>query len=717
MPANVTRCNSVDSSAFRPIPFDRKISELAANLRAVHTAPELKPVKAEGETPKFDSLRYLTQYRESVATNFMSALSNDFKKAYATGDNAQKRNLENVATAVYLAKVHLCSDGRDGLRLDKLINNWLDAIKKGNSKPGCNFSVEQNFNVNQKNKERETYQKAVNELGLFLKESYGAPKKLAKVVKEDVRHRCGEMLSHHGIDIITISDFLDQTAFNAERNIRYSAASVSSSHREGIAFLKQTTLQINSMLNYPNYLREILSHAQKPDTKIPESPYTPQKMAQPAEPGIPQANADVNSPVSGPAPVINLSNIGNPVINIDLGDKLDRLSDRLEKLIDNGNKVYHIHHYPIGECRHVHGSLSEPFNTATLVGTNADSAIDMSNITGSDFAPESTGGQLELSPPLSGIDTVDGLVDPLPLIDTGEGDDKAESLPSAVTVADTSNIADQTGVESSASDLIQPFSIDAEPSFSNNEKTSVSTPSPYSQAVPFSTRSVSAIDSYIAKQERAGNAVTLSQSGLLRSNVVGSDSASYTRQVSRSEKRIDIPFNNLKGSSTSALADQIQSASPDEKENNKTFTSTASITLRQHKKELEFSNSAMSGMQRRSVASLRGASESENAGKQASKAQETELPTASEQIESESSAVKAIRDRIMFFDNRIESRSLHREQLGESRSANAQATGKNNLQGIAEANKTRPYSPFLDEKGYPKAPAILTVDGLHTSKY
>ncbi|POT59483.1 hypothetical protein C3432_01815 [Citrobacter amalonaticus] len=217
MSCKLSRPAPVDQVVHQPVAPGKDLTGLARSLRAVGTAPEIRPAKAEGDTPKFGLLEYRDRYRESVAINVMSALSDDFKTAYDKGDKTQKKNLENVATVVYLANLGLAPESPRQGELKERVNNWLHAIKEGNKNPRGEFTLEQNTRVNHKNKERNNYLKAVNELMLLIKEEFKTAKALAKIAKEDVDKRCAEVLAHFGIDISADPEFLDESAFKGEK--------------------------------------------------------------------------------------------------------------------------------------------------------------------------------------------------------------------------------------------------------------------------------------------------------------------------------------------------------------------------------------------------------------------------------------------------------------------------------------------------------------------
>lgn len=575
MPMKLTRSTSIDSSAYRTMTSDKKFSALVSNLRSVQTAPGVQPAAVGKDAPKSELLKFRHQYRENIAINVMSALSDDFKKAYETGDAAQKRNLENVATAIYLAKIHIGDKSPDNAKLLQLVDRWLDAIHNGNKKPGCNFSLEQNFNVSGKNKERDAYQKAVNELGLFLKECSTGPKSLAKIVMEDVRKKCGEILAQHNIDISNVKKYLEQTALIAEKNMCDAVANISAPGREGIAFLKQATLHINSMLNYPNYLRGVLNRAAKPADQPAEPPAEPKNNALlPAEP----AGSAGNQPLPGGTAPVSLSNIGNPVVNtgptniyVDPGDKFDKLADRLEKLIAKGNAVYHVH-YHISHCRHIQGSTDTPHNVSAL--TNAGNAEDVS------FPPQTIFLQPDLHPSeAAGIDIVDENKEPATLPAENNTPDIAElakNEPVAAAVrGDNHDLPD--GTPTTVRSRVQFFDT----LFNDNTRTSARAERIVAQ--PGSSHAPH-VDTFIAKAERAGGAVTLSAQGLLRPNIVGNDHASRTRTADTSpEIRVELRGPELEQGSLVTSHDQEEAA---------TFVSEASMTFRPRIRVLDFSDSA-----------------------------------------------------------------------------------------------------------------------------
>lgn len=569
MPMKLTRSTSVDSSAYRTMTSDKKFSALVSNLRAVHTAPGVKPAALGKDAPKSELLKFRHQYRENIATNVMSALSDDFKKAYETGDTAQKRNLENVSTAIYLAKIHLGDDSPEKVKLLQLVDKWLDAIHSGNKKPGCNFSLEQNFNVNGKNKERDAYQKAVNELGLFLKECSAGPKSLAKIAMEDVRKKCGDILAQHNIDISTIEKYLEQTALNAEKNMRDAVANLSAPGREGIAFLKQATLHINSILNYPNYLRGILNRADKQADQPAQSPAEPKKNTPlPAEP----PHSSSFQPLPGGTAPVSFSNIGNPVVNtgptnvyVDLGDKFDKLADRLEKLIARGSAVYHVH-YHINHCRHVQGSAAVPHNASAL--SNIANAADVT------IPPQTIIPQPSLHPSeAAGVDIADEREEPAaPPSDSHTSANAETTEHEPVAVAERGDNHDVPDGSPTASVRSRVQFFDA--LINDNKRTSAGAERRIAQP---GSGNAPHVDSFIAKAERAGGSVTLSAQGLLRPNIVGHDHASLTRTVESSpqittEQRVPQP---------------IHVASRDG-EDADTLVSDASMTLRPRSRILDF---------------------------------------------------------------------------------------------------------------------------------
>lgn len=716
MSMKLTRSASVDSSVYRPVSVDKKLSELVSALRTVHTTSEMKSVKTDNELPKFDLLKFRNQYRESVATNVMSALSDDFKQAYETGDNAQKRNLENVAVAVYLAKAHHADEGRDDVQFGKLVNKWLEAIKNGNKNPGCHFSVEQNFSVNRKNKERDSYHKAVNELGLYLKENFAGPKALAKAVMVDVRKKCSDVLSFHGIDISTVSKYLEQTAFNAEKNMCHSIAHLSSPGREGTVFLKHAAIHINSMLNYPNYLREILSRADNSASQRAAPPVEPEgkdipavkpedKNISPTVPANPPVPERESFYPSGATPVVNLSNIGNPTIHIDLGDKL-------EKLLERGNNVYHIHHYHICHCQHVHGSsvLPHNFSLFTHTGTTQTANVEPERY------PSGVTLTRPIMPSIRGVSSTD-------FIDSTDTDDGADvvdgrSVNSALSsFADSANdTTDNVATDKSAadrhenvghsvdddnqalSDNIQPASerIPAyERTFKNNglltEPVQISTP-----GITASLKPMPNIDTFIAKEERAGGAVTLSAQGLRRPNNVGNDTASFTRQSGLFTSTLVDAITNQPESDLQALHN-IQLSENEESDN--TFISTATLTLHQRNKALEFDNPATLRQQVRRSTSLSDEFRSNN-------------------IVNNSTTVQGDGvNRMVSNDDSTLTNTAAISSLRGAEQVSDATMPERTQQNPPDARIIRPYSAYLDEKGNPKSPVTLTVDGLHRPRY
>ncbi|WP_230350823.1 hypothetical protein [Lelliottia sp. WAP21] len=692
MSFRLTRSTSVDSAAPRPDMVNTHFSELVSKLRSVNTAPAIKLAETANATPKFESLKYRNQYRESVATNVMSALSKDFKLAYESGDSAQKRNLENVATAIYLTKIHLSNGDRDDSIFEKLIGNWLHAIKQGNQKPGSHFTAEQNFSVNRKNKERDAYQKAVNELGVFFKDNFSGPKALAKVVMEDVTQRCGDILKHYGVDISTIPNYLQQAAFNAERNMCQALSSRTSPGREGTAFLKQATLHINSMLNYPNYLRDILSRADTPAEQQPTSSVPPEENAALNEPENSAADPSGSFMPSGTTPVVTLSNIGNPVVNIDLGSRFDRLADNLEKLIENGNKVYPFHSSPLCHCQHVCGSSSSPHNASFLGKVITHRTQNAAAVPGSEeqqetpIAPSAQAAREAISPDGS-FDMPDGRTVSEAFAEnvlTGDRVDGPISIPSEIF---GHNVAD--GPEGSDSDA-------------QNDA-----PMQEDQAVAASVRPMHHIDTFMAKQERAGNFVTLSQSGLLRSNFIGSSSASMTRQTSQSMLSVDRSNDELLASSVTAPTED------DEKI--QTFVSTASVTFHHRNKALAFDNeSSIRQPIRHTSVSLSGSNET-----QASEGLGNKDLNETVSVMDDRSEPGKVRELIAFYNQNASKTAVLREEIAPLKAEDNSAADKTPVKNMTDRKYAheRPYSPYLDNKGNTKSPVTLTVDGLHRPKY
>nr|WP_318383160.1 hypothetical protein [uncultured Enterobacter sp.] len=369
MPASLGLTRSVSDahiSYFRP-GQNGPVSDLASKIQTVQSAAESAPTSvAEGKN-KLDLLKFRDDYRANIATNVMSKFSDDFKYAYTNGDTKQRRELENVATAIYLARIGFISKGDTGdaesAKLGKCVDEWLSAIKKGNEKPDSHFTSEQNFSVNRKNKERDAYQKAVNNLGLHLKDNFSEPKFLAKQVMGDVHKKCDQVLSQYGMDTTVAPDFLEQTAFNAEKNMRHAVEHNNSTSLRGVDYLHKVTVHVNSLLNAPNYLRDVINAKAPPAANQPAAPMPPSEKPA-AIPSVPQGDkagklpAD-NPAVQGPGPspvAVNLSNIGNPVVNVNLGDQLDKLASLIERLVTQGPTVTHVHHYHISDCKHVHES-------------------------------------------------------------------------------------------------------------------------------------------------------------------------------------------------------------------------------------------------------------------------------------------------------------------------------------------------------------------------
>ncbi|KNC09788.1 hypothetical protein AC791_14290 [Klebsiella sp. RIT-PI-d] len=754
MPSKLTRSTSVDSALLRPVVVKKNLSQLASNLRSVNTVPVAKPA-ATDPTSKFELLKFRNQYRESVATNFMSSFSEDFKLAYEAGDKVQKRNLENIAVAIYLAQAEIIRDKKDDTAFKEAVSGWLTAIKEGHKDPNSNFTNEANFNVHHKNKARENYLKAVNKLGNVLKEAFLNPKQLAKAAMCDIRQRCSDVLEHHGIDITQVQDFLQQAAFNAEKNMCDALENLSMPGKEGTAFLQQSIFHVNSMLNYPNYLREVIAKAEKPAEQTP--PPQQKNDATPAsnENSVPLGRQDQVPPASNgyyppAAPVVNLSNIGNPVINIDLADKFERL----EKLLEKGTNVYHIHNYNICRCQHALGSSAEPHNLPGLMhftaNENAYPALDRS----SEFIASNVelissvhpdAQRMNNNTALTGsstsqsvsIDQIDGaasldVVENLHSEDINVENNAQNFLQSTLSESANSSgiINDSTGVDSdrAVSDTDIPVSSEihsqeatndidtksiADATLSVRNRTAIfekmfnnipdSTKSlqPQGQPVTASRRPLPHIDSFIAKEERAGRGVTLSQTGLLRPNIPGADSITLSArqaELGRTENSLNETSKNKSSFSTSEDIDLTDTVNDTEKL--KSFVSTASIMLQQPKRGIEFNNLSRPQQLNRTASSL----------------QDATLPKSVSHVQTVASDINDISDeniKTVQFNN-----AINFSDPGVSNTTSQVfATDMTSQRETFGAPKTRPYSPYLDESGKPRPRIVTTVDGLHPSKY
>ena len=658
MPSKLTRSTSVDSALLRPVAVKKNLSELASNLRGVNTVPVAKPA-ATDPTSKFELLKFRNEYRESVATNVMSSFSEDFKLAYDSGDKVQKRNLENIAVAIYLAQSELVRDKKDDTSFNEAVSGWLAAIKEGNKKPNSNFTNEANFNVNHKNKERENYLNSVNKLGNFLKEAFLNPKQLAKVAMCDIKQRCSDVLEHHGIDITQVQDYLQQAAFNAEKNMCDALDNTSMPGREGTAFLQQSIFHINSMLNYPNYLREVIAKAEKPAEQTPSPQQKTDSTPATNKNSVPQGPQDQIPPAangfySPAAPVVNLSNIGNPVINIDLADKFERL----EKLLEKGTNVYHIHNYNICRCQHALGSSAEPHNLPALIHFTANENVYPTHDHSSEF----------IAP---GVELASY---PHPDAQTANNNTPLLSVRNRTAVFD--------------------------PIFNNIPNSTRSLQS-QGQPITASRRPLPHIDSFIAKEERAGRGVTLSQTGLLRPNMPGADSISLSVRQAQLRQPGDSLNETSKNKPTLITSKDIgPTDSVDDAVKLKPFVSTASIMLQQPKREIEFNNLSRPQQLDRNAASLQAVTQLEK-----------------------TSQVQAVTSDI----NSISGENINSVQLNNAlnfsdvsvsnTTSQVLATDINRQRETSNTPKIRPYSPYLDENGKPRPRVVTTVDGLHPSKY
>lgn len=766
MTFKLTRSQSVDSALLRPAIVNQRLSELATKLKSVHTAPDIKPPATKNKVPDFDLLQFKDQYRKSVAVNLMSELSNDFKVAYEKGDRTQRQNLENVAIAIYLAKVSFASTGREDSRFEHLVADWLGAIRKGNKNPDCNFTSEQNFSVNRKNHEREAYQKSVNELGLFLKDAFKKPEDLANVIMDDVKHRCAKVYEHFGVDISDEPKYLQQAAFNAEKNMIGAFGHDKSSKKDGLSFLEGVTLYTNSKLNFPNYLRQMLSKQEKQPEGSPQTPAPAANIpASPGvnAPGIPAGKGFDAPPANIPAantPAINLSNIGNPVINIDLGKQLEQL---LEKA--GTTNVYHIHNYHICDCQHASGHSALPHNVSTLVASARRESNDaerhhyvVTEEKVNEFAPSEiqyleagnstenvslneNDRETEALLRLRGGDEVDGAGDRESVLTTSREDVDASHRASLADVsqnddahhsnatrpahdtglatdhADSPDAAENTrtmmseAASSEASTLYRseitreiaaaPHSA-AAPSVTSHVQTfermfnsSASTPvrpeSGTPAAAPYSIKPLPHIDTFIAKEERAGRAITLSQSGLLRPNIVDNDSVSITRRSGIFSQPAEV-LESASEERVSAKQRQGLNLSPVEVSDN--ASPVASMTVRQRVRELEFNHSGSVNQQVRNTLTSRADSE-------ANKAVDTSNPI---QGDAANMLTAERADESVQTGTLAAASALFEQQQPEDARLSA-------------PSKARPYSPYLDEKGNSRSRFVSTVDGLHPSRY
>ncbi|WP_146050899.1 hypothetical protein [Citrobacter amalonaticus] len=597
--------------------------------------------------------------------------------------------------------------------------------------------------------------------------------------------------------------------------------------------MKIVTVHVNSTLNFPNYLREILSQVGKPAADTPDAPVPPGNNALPpvrpenidipADPVMPPDNTNGPFPPAGTAPIINLSNIGNPIVHVDLGDKLEQVADkfadkladkfanqpggRFEQIIKDANNVYHIYndyHFNIHTCQHAQGSSAQPHNVQILIMGAGHARTD----SGSGLPPE--GGLPRPVPEMAGVTVsrpgdnanivnvtdvvnirdVDGAGDIVNITDIDDRADVSEPpanlLPSGATdepdgargpssvvhpeaaeepgnpasphtvatdnahngnniniYANTNNVRNSTVVSGSSvneaeestdgnitigsnngpagvtvTDSLQPLfarstSLDNRLQFSERIGShNAQTPAGL-QAIPVSTRPVPPVDTFIAKQERSGGPVTLSQRGLLRPNRVGSDSASFTRQAAQLTRTTGTPA-NPKSQLAPVLPETSELPLSDNAEETKTFISTASIMLNQRNRELEFNNAVARRQQKRGVNALPEESQSENLVK-TSVVREVEINTSSVNALSESAISGVVRDRIATSDDRTRDTQAVRNEQTVVNNAISSASGKEETgpQSVSDVRRTRPYSPYLDENGHPKSPVTLTVDGLH----
>ena len=758
MPSKLTRSTSVDSALLMPVAVKKNLSELASNLRGVNTVPVAKPV-ATDPTSKFELLKFRNQYRESVATNVMSSFSEDFKLAYESGDRVQKRNLENIAVAIYLAQSEIVRDKKDDTAFNEAVSEWLAAIKEGNKKPNSNFTNEANYNVNHKNPARENYLNAVNKIGNVLKEAFLNPKQLAKVAMCDIKQRCSDVLEHHGIDITQVQDYLQQAAFNAEKNMCDALDNTSMPGREGAAFLQQSIFHVNSMLNYPNYLREVIAKAEKPAEQTPSPQQKTDSMPATDKNSVPPGPQDQIPPAangfySPAAPVVNLSNIGNPVINIDLADKFERL----EKLLEKGTNVYHIHNYNICRCQHALGSSAEPHNLSALTHftanenvysthghssefiapgvelasyahPDAQTANNITTLAGSSISQSAFIDEIDVTSPLH---AVDGPHSQEVNVESNAPNLLQSTLSATANSPDNINVSTQDMSDNEVSDTDIPASSEihsqeatndiitgsiADATLSVRNRTAVFDPifndihdstrslQSQSQPVTASRRPLPHIDSFIAKEERAGRGVTLSQTGLLRPNMPGADSISLSVRQAQLRQSGDSLGNSLneisKNKPTFSTSEDIDlKDSVDDAVKLKPFVSTASIMLQQPKRGIEFNNLSRPQQLDRNAASLQAVTQLEK-----------------------TSQVQAVTSDI----NSISGENINSAQLNNAlkfsdvsvsnTTSQVLATDINRQRETSNTPKIRPYSPYLDENGKPRPRVVTTVDGLHPSKY
>lgn len=480
-------------------------SPLSEAMQSV-TNVEVKPARP---ATKNDILSFRDDYRRNAAT-MLSKRNEDFKQAYQNGNLSQKRELENIATTLSIVEKNFDNTENSSAKkeiLNALTDKLFLAIKKGNAKPDSHFTNEQNHSVNRDNKEQKDYQKAVNEIGKFLSKEFTTARAASKLVIPDVIGKCNDVLKPFDLNVSSVPDYLEQSAVNAERNMRSAVVSDGSSNMQGVDFLKQLTMHTNSLLNYPNYLRgfdlkkESADNNPSPDNLLPEN-------SSPAE-------EKKNSPYTSPAinNVFNPSVNANPIININLGDKLDRLADLVEKLVTQGSKdIYERNLYePIAQCTQIKGSDKLPHKSTDVML----------------FSALTTGDKNYSEPATEVIELPKSDVDILRSDDIQDGTDHLvidyEENKLVQSIEQTKHVVAST------------------PHYDKTAEQYDKTTPQYDKTTP------SWDDTFMAKAMRAGKSVILSQQGL-RPNIKEADNAAHRRQ------HID----HVKTSSSAVSSNQFQ---------------------------------------------------------------------------------------------------------------------------------------------------------------
>lgn len=423
-------------------------------------------------------------------------------------------------------------------------------------------------------------------------------------------------------------------------------------------------------------------------------------------------------------------------------------------MLEKGTNVYHIHNYNICRCQHALGSSAEPHNLPTLMHFTANENVYPTHDHSSEFIapgvelasyphPDAqtannnttlAGSSISQSPfideidVISPLDAVDGPHSQEVNVESNAPNLLQSTLSGTANSSDNINVSTQDMSDKEVSDTDIPASSEihspeatnviitgsiADATLSVRNRTAVF--DPIFNNIPNSTRSLQSqgqpvtasrrplphIDSFIAKEERAGRGVTLSQTGLLRPNMPGADSISLSVRQAQLRQPGDSLNETSKNKPTLITSKDIgPTDSVDDAVKLKPFVSTASIMLQQPKREIEFNNLSRPQQLDRNAASLQAVTQLEKTSQVQAVTSDVNS-TSGENINS-----IQLNDALKFSDVSV-----------SNTTSQVLATDINRQRETSNTPKIRPYSPYLDENGKPRPRVVTTVDGLHPSKY